>query len=358
MRTRRRSTHRIAWSTLNINKVRAASVGLLLLLLGWRGAGAQTLGPSQNITAQDSGTPCVTVPAACATFNVGQSSTAMFYVTGGGTGTLSAEFSSTIGGTFLPLPVTSDAVTQVTASTITTTGAYFYPNFGIGQVRLRATSAITGTYTIIGVRGYAKGSGGPALSGFNSDMYRGDGTFGSSLSATIASGSLTRQFQITNAALAGADILAVYGSNAGNFGGSEVRANLLKIANRFYFSALTGNQGGFLNTQETDEFTVGLTLMTVGNNLTSGWGGSPSLQPHSIDSNWRVTLGTSPNASTLVMTMSQLGGGTTLGPSCMIINQSTGVYLPYTGSNLVVTISGTFAVGNVITGLCWETRGP
>lgn len=115
-------------------------------------ARAQFLGPPQNVTVIDSGTACVTAPAACASFTVGTTTSVGFDVSGTWTGTLTFEQTSN-GFTWRTLWVTN-AATGVQVSTTTAGGSWTVANGGFIGVRLRATASITGLAVVTATRGY------------------------------------------------------------------------------------------------------------------------------------------------------------------------------------------------------------
>ena len=128
---------------------------LLLLALLWPlPASAQLLPPGPvTITVVDSGTKCVTAPAACATFDVQTSTSVAFDVSGTWTGTLTFEGSAN-GGPFNSILVTNTA-TGARVTTTTANGTFSVPNGGFVTVRARATATVTGTATVSATRGFA-----------------------------------------------------------------------------------------------------------------------------------------------------------------------------------------------------------
>lgn len=127
-------------------------LALLLAALVPRPAAAQFLGPPQNITVVDSGTACVTAPAACASFSTGQATSVGFDVSGTWTGTLTFEQTSN-GSTWRTLWVTN-AATGVQVSSTTASGSWTVANGGFIGVRLRATNTVTGLAVVTATRGY------------------------------------------------------------------------------------------------------------------------------------------------------------------------------------------------------------
>jgi hypothetical protein len=108
---------------------------------------------SQSITVIDSGTACVTAPAACATWDITTAPSVTMEITGTFTGTLT--FEATAGGAtwFSVAPI--NLSTGVAATTTTTTGQFSLTNSGLLRFRARATAAITGGANITLTRGTA-----------------------------------------------------------------------------------------------------------------------------------------------------------------------------------------------------------
>ena len=119
----------------------------------------------------------------------------------------------------------------------------------------------------------------------------------------------------------------------------------------FGVGSIASNYGAFENTNTV----TAIAFSTGSPALTSGWGTGPTTESKTSDSSGRVTLGTTPNGTTLVLTMAVLGGGS--GPVCFVQNESTGTATRATAVNTVVTITGTFTAGNIISWMCQEHRG-
>lgn len=127
---------------------------LLALVLAASPVGAQMLGVNpQNVTAGDSGTACVTVPGACASFPVNISTSVAFDIGGTFSGTLTFE-ATTNGGNWRSILVTN-AATGAKASTTTAAGSFAVPNAGFVGVRVRMTSYSSGTAIVTATQGYA-----------------------------------------------------------------------------------------------------------------------------------------------------------------------------------------------------------
>lgn len=124
---------------------------LLALVLFAAPVSAQFLGPPQNITVIDSGTACVTAPAACASFTSGTAVSIGLDISGTWTGTLTFEQTSN-GSTWRTLWVTN-AATGAQVSSTTAGGSWTVANNFIG-VRLRATNTITGLAVVTATRGW------------------------------------------------------------------------------------------------------------------------------------------------------------------------------------------------------------
>lgn len=114
---------------------------------------AQGLGFPQPITTIDSGTAC-SVANTCATFATAGATVIALDVDSGGsaTGTLTAEGS--VNGAAFRTMLMTNAADGTTTSAITAAGTYIVPNVGFTVVRLRATAAISNTFTVSAARGY------------------------------------------------------------------------------------------------------------------------------------------------------------------------------------------------------------
>lgn len=142
-----------------------------LMLAG--AASAQLLGPPQVITVIDSGTACVTAPAACASFDASTSVAVTFSVSGTFSATLTAE--ATADGSTWRTVTVYNANGGTASTTITSGGNYSVNNVGLIKVRLRATGFVSGAATVTGTRGYGVFSknapGFPASGGVGDILY-------------------------------------------------------------------------------------------------------------------------------------------------------------------------------------------
>lgn len=153
---------------------------LVLMLLAAAPVHAQPL-DSGNITANSSGGACAAVPPACVviTFQNQLITTITLQVSGTYTGTTAFEATSSTN------PLATNAVwfsvsatllsdgSSATGTTTGQTGQFSIPNSGLMGVRVRATSAWTGTAVVAAVRGYATARW---LNPFVTRLYTGDGT--------------------------------------------------------------------------------------------------------------------------------------------------------------------------------------
>lgn len=122
----------------------------------------------------------------------------------------------------------------------------------------------------------------------------------------------------------------------------------LNFGNRAVVNTVTGNYIGFLSTGAGQM--VGFDVATPF--LTSGWGTGPTIETKSTDATGRVTLGTAPNATTLTMDNTQ--GNPRV---CFVQNDSTATATKASVAAGVVTFTGTFVAGNVISWICLDHRG-
>jgi hypothetical protein len=131
--------------------MRTKLLAFLSLLLLSAPASAQFIGPPGQISVIDSGTACITAPAACASFTSGTAVSIGLDISGTWTGTLTFEQTSN-GSNWRTLWVTN-AATGVQVSSTTAGGSWTVANNFIG-VRLRATGAMTGLAVVTATRGY------------------------------------------------------------------------------------------------------------------------------------------------------------------------------------------------------------
>jgi hypothetical protein len=114
---------------------------------------AQVITPNQSITVIDSGTACVTAPAACAIYALDQTTGGVtINVFGTWTGTLTFEGTNN-NGIWVALTLTTNVATGAQGSTTTANGLFAITNVGVILVRVRATAAITGTAQITAAKG-------------------------------------------------------------------------------------------------------------------------------------------------------------------------------------------------------------
>jgi len=140
--------------------MRRLSITLALLLALYVPARAQSFGSPQTITVVDSGTACVTAPAACAIFPLDSNSPGVTLgITGTWTGTLTFEGTND-GSTWIALGLTTNLATGAQASTTTASGLFAITNAGVISVRARATAAVTGTAIVRAARGSGFARGG------------------------------------------------------------------------------------------------------------------------------------------------------------------------------------------------------
>jgi len=137
------------------------ALGLALVLA--RPMAAQPIGPNQTITVVDSGTACVTAPAACATYALDNNSPGVtINIAGTWTGTLTFEGTNN-DGNWVALGLTTNVATGAQASTTTASGLFAITNTGVIKVRVRATAAITGAALVTAARGSGFARAGPAM---------------------------------------------------------------------------------------------------------------------------------------------------------------------------------------------------
>jgi len=115
-------------------------------------ATGQPFGLRQTITVVDSGTACVTAPAACATFTL-DSVTASVSISVAGTWTGTLTFEGTNDNQVWTVLNVMNLATTVRATTTTANGLWAFGNAGVIRVRVRATAAVTGTAVIAAARG-------------------------------------------------------------------------------------------------------------------------------------------------------------------------------------------------------------
>lgn len=132
-----------------MKRILSALLALCFAVPAW----AQLLGPPQNISVIDSGTACVTAPAACATFDVNTSTSVALDVSGTWSATLTFE-GTTNGGSWRSILVTNTN-TGAKATTTTAAGTFAIPNSGFIQVRARATAYASGMAIVTATRGFA-----------------------------------------------------------------------------------------------------------------------------------------------------------------------------------------------------------
>jgi len=133
---------------------------LLLLAVPLR---AQVITPNQAITVIDSGTACVTAPAACAIYALDQNTGGVtINVLGTWTGTLTFEGTNN-DGIWIALGLTMNLATGAQASTTTANGLFAITNAGLIKVRVRATGAITGSAQITAAKGLGFARAGPGV---------------------------------------------------------------------------------------------------------------------------------------------------------------------------------------------------
>jgi len=126
---------------------------LAALLLAAVPLRAQVITPNQSITVIDSGTACVTAPAACAIYALDQATAGVtINVFGTWTGTLTFEGTNN-DGIWIALGLTTNLATGAQGSTTTANGLFAITNAGVIKVRVRATAAITGTAQITAAKG-------------------------------------------------------------------------------------------------------------------------------------------------------------------------------------------------------------
>lgn len=114
--------------------------------------GAQILGVNQTITVVDSGTACVTAPAACATFTVDNATPAVtLNITGTWTGTIT--FEGTNDDTLWTAITAINIGSGAQATTTTANGLFGINNAGVTKVRARATATITGSALVTAAKG-------------------------------------------------------------------------------------------------------------------------------------------------------------------------------------------------------------
>lgn len=114
---------------------------------------AQIIGPNQTITVVDSGTACVTAPAACATYALDNQTTAVtINVAGTWTGTLTFEGTNN-DSTWVALGLATNLATGAQGSTTTASGLFSIANGGVIKIRVRATAAMTGAALITAAKG-------------------------------------------------------------------------------------------------------------------------------------------------------------------------------------------------------------
>ncbi len=155
------------------------------MLAGTSVAVAQSLGPQQYVTTQDSSTACSNA-GTCASFpNIGTISSFAVGVSGTFSGTLTAEcLTDPITG-WLSMLV-SNMATGAQATTITAGGNYTAPNSGCVSIRLRATTWASGTATVTATKGYGVSRLVPVAPAFPATFTAGDLLYASS--ATAVSG--------------------------------------------------------------------------------------------------------------------------------------------------------------------------
>jgi len=113
---------------------------------------AQAITPNQNITVVDSGTACVTAPAACAIYMLDSVTPAVtFSISGTWTGTLT--FEGTNNDATWTSVLVANLATAASATTTTANGTFGLTNSGFLKLRVRATAAITGSALVTLARG-------------------------------------------------------------------------------------------------------------------------------------------------------------------------------------------------------------
>lgn len=296
----------------------------------------------------------------CVQFSMPSSPSVAFQITGTFVGTLTFEISAD-GATFTAASVVNMA-SGTSVTTTTAPGIFALTNLGIVRLRARASAWTSGQANVTLVQGYASaksGGGGGAVAGgaCAAGLVATSVTAGTGAPGCVAiltdPAPVGSQDLFTIGYVGNTTLFRVFADTNPNDDAVRVNGSISFGASgtAFSVSSPANNYGGFFSFGTNNEIANDLVAPT----LTSGWGTGPTTQGHTVGSAGRVTLGTTPNATTLVLDTNL--GASAAGAICFFQNESTPALLKNTRATGTITITGTFVAGNVISWLCYDIRG-
>lgn len=336
--------------------MRRLSLALVFLLACAATTTAQVITPNQAITVVDSGTACVTAPAACAIFALDNATSSVsISISGTWTGTLTFEGTNN-DGIWTSVTVTPMAGGAKVTST-TTSGLFALVNGGVIKVRVRATAAITGSALVTA----ARGSGSFADAGTVSGLTLPNNTY--IVGRNFANSANVNMFRIgTSDTIETSTQMDVAQVNATGFNGPLSGANasvsvatgsFLSIAAKGFFDATANALWRLSNAAGT----IGVVfkvdaLPTIG----SGFGTSPAVIAGSTALAGAVNVGTGGAATTGVITF----GGTAYpsAPFCTYSTQTTNAVTRGLPTTTQLTLNSTTAwtASDIVSWTCVSSR--